>query len=926
MSDDSQNPNPLSRTVYPFPKSGEVADNQAQTVEASAQEYFQALAEAEDGFFPIGYNGQWHGGIHFGKQTGTLLAQGAGLRCIADGQVIAYRIDEDYPTVKYKSCPPATYSKGFVLVRHRLQLPPAPRTDNKNGESSNSEDASASNAQPENEPSLVLYSLYMHLLNWVAYEENSELKRPGFWGSSTWLVGERAVDTRTTEDSSGSASTVTGMNIRDADGKLVGFAPRGVKLKLGEPDPARKAYYQIQEVVEGTTDPVDVVGRYIYKGTATSGEGLEPLNEPHAKGSVHIMSDPADIKAGDLIGHLGQYQRHLDMDSMAECASHRPLAQIDVFAGEGLKNFIDRGHIRDAQLDASRKTLLHIKSDARLVQPSEPDIELLGNEMVAVADAESSADAGWVSGRRGKTSVVDERPSGFVAATRTYGDGRIFLAAVSAAGEEITLDELNALSDSSTHPRRKLLTPTGGEVWVERSTVDVRGSVSISSRAWSSFPLQVANAQGDAVAHSRVIPVNSAESMVTEADGTRWFQIDAGTTSGGMVRGWARESGHPNVELCSPWAWPGFELFDVGELEPRELFARELASSGRAPPQERRDLEGSVRNIEQSPLFNALGRTIDTDDNQKVTPLELRRALNTPWLAQSLSRLVIRYPSEWSDRSDRWDRIDKLIEDPVLQEDWKHEKERIKSLLIWPDVAGQHDFPPHPTVHHLHPVGFIENFKFLRRHPVIVVNGEKTELEFLELYDGSTIDESDYISAAADLSCEVEAIKAVAMSETAATGSFYAEVNSDAVPAILYERHYFHRLTSGAHSDANPDISNASRGGYGKFSAQYPKLLKAYALNKSAALKSASWGKFQIMGANYSAAGYSSVEDFVVGMSISEKNHLKAFVSFIKEDSRLSRSIVSKDWLSFARAYNGPAQEGYDTKMRDNYNDLKAKN
>ncbi|MGO1893626.1 MAG: calcium-binding protein, partial [Luteimonas sp.] len=119
MSDDSQNPNPLSRTVYPFPKSGEVADNQAQTVEASAQEYFQALAEAEDGFFPIGYNGQWHGGIHFGKQTGTLLAQGAGLRCIADGQVIAYRIDEDYPTVKYKSCPPATYSKGFVLVRHR---------------------------------------------------------------------------------------------------------------------------------------------------------------------------------------------------------------------------------------------------------------------------------------------------------------------------------------------------------------------------------------------------------------------------------------------------------------------------------------------------------------------------------------------------------------------------------------------------------------------------------------------------------------------------------------------------------------------------------------------------------------------------------------------------------------------------------------
>ena len=50
---------------------------------------------------------------------------------------------------------------------------------------------------------------------------------------------------------------------------------------------------------------------------------------------------------------------------------------------------------------------------------------------------------------------------------------------------------------------------------------------------------------------------------------------------------------------------------------------------------------------------------------------------------------------------------------------------------------------------------------------------------------------------------------------------------------------------------------------------------------------------------------------------------LKAFVEFIKSDSRLARAIVAKDWLSFARAYNGPAQSGYNTKMRDHYNDFK---
>jgi hypothetical protein len=77
------------------------------------------------------------------------------------------------------------------------------------------------------------------------------------------------------------------------------------------------------------------------------------------------------------------------------------------------------------------------------------------------------------------------------------------------------------------------------------------------------------------------------------------------------------------------------------------------------------------------------------------------------------------------------------------------------------------------------------------------------------------------------------------------------------------------------------------------------------------------------MGENYRRAGYASVEAFVLDMSRSEKNHLKAFVSFIKSDSDLWNSIVAKDWLSFARLYNGPAQQGYDQRMSDNYSLLK---
>ena len=694
MADTTQVPAPLSRTVFPFPKS---RGANGQAGEANAQEYFQALSQAEDGFFPIGYNGQWHGGIHFGSQTGASLDQDGGIRCIADGQVIAYRIDREYPKVDYESCAAATYSRGFVLVRHRLQLPPAPQAAGEEAEATSNTSA---------EPSLVFYSLYMHLRNSEAYGADPCLRRPGFWDGSIHLVGERALD------NSGNPfipeGGMTGMNIRNEAHAIAGFAPRGVKLRLGEPHQTRGSYFRITEVVEGTTYPAEVVGMYVYKGTDTSREGLDAIASPHATDSVYIPPEPIDIKAGDIVGHLGEYQRYLDMDALAQCASGRPLAQVDVFTHEDLPAFVAQGRARDAQLEARQKTLLHIKPGARLVQPSPPDIELRDGQ--AIYQIGSDTDDQWVKGRRGTIAIVDERPAGFTTATRTYGDGRIFLAAVDAAGNEITLEQFNALHDRSTHPRRKLFTPQGDEVWVAGGQANGQSLITGPARAWSQFPLQPANADGEPVGYSRVLPVSDAGHVVREADGTRWFQVDAGTRSGAVLRGWVRESGHPNVELCSPWAWPGFELFEAGEIDPRDLFARQLHVEGRAQPQEQHEFEAPVRNVEDSALFRALVRAVDANDDQEITALELRKAMGNLSLAQAISRLVVRYPSEWSGSADRWTRIDDLIDDEVLRNDWQIEKGRIESLALWPGVAGQHGFPEAPDVHHFHPVGFIENF------------------------------------------------------------------------------------------------------------------------------------------------------------------------------------------------------------------------
>lgn len=170
------------------------------------------------------------------------------------------------------------------------------------------------------------------------------------------------------------------------------------------------------------------------------------------------------------------------------------------------------------------------------------------------------------------------------------------------------------------------------------------------------------------------------------------------------------------------------------------------------------------------------------------------------------------------------------------------------------------------------------------------------------------------VEAAKELGCEVAAIKAVVLTETP-RGAF----DEEGRPSILYERHYFHRLTKGKY-DSDSVLSNKDAGGYGKYSAQYGKLNKAIALDKDAALQSASWGAFQIMGANYTAAGFGSVDDFVRGMG-TVQGQLNAFVTFIKNTPPLQTALQNKHWVTFAKTYNGPKykKNDYDTKLSNNY-------
>ena len=179
--------------------------------------------------------------------------------------------------------------------------------------------------------------------------------------------------------------------------------------------------------------------------------------------------------------------------------------------------------------------------------------------------------------------------------------------------------------------------------------------------------------------------------------------------------------------------------------------------------------------------------------------------------------------------------------------------------------------------------------------------------------------------AANNLGVDVACVKAVAEVESLGNG-----FNSTGMVKILFERHKFYKFIAQKYgapkanqlAAMHPDICSPKAGGYTSSTAtEHKRLDKAIAIDRECAMKSASWGRFQVMGFNYAAAGFANVEDFCVAMWKSEDEHLRAFVNFIKADANMHRHLKNRNWTAFANAYNGPAyaQNKYDTKLAAAY-------
>lgn len=188
----------------------------------------------------------------------------------------------------------------------------------------------------------------------------------------------------------------------------------------------------------------------------------------------------------------------------------------------------------------------------------------------------------------------------------------------------------------------------------------------------------------------------------------------------------------------------------------------------------------------------------------------------------------------------------------------------------------------------------------------------------------NVLTETDFAQAAALLKCDVAAIKAVAEVESSGNGFL-----TDGRVKILFEGHQFYKFTKGAYAQAHPTICykkwtkdfytkgpNADVRGAGELK----RLDEAMALDRPAALMSASYGKFQIMGFNFPVCGFGKVEDFYASMQVSEGEQLKAFSNYVIGNA-IDDELRLHQWAKFAMRYNGAEykKNAYDTKLAKAY-------
>ena len=596
------------------------------------------LANAKAGYFPLGRSGLFHGGIHFDSGTAETLDQSS-VHCLADGEVVAYRIDTQAPTTAYfidKQTVEKPFSRNFVLVRHRLQPPKI-------------------KGSPDTPPSLTVYSLYMHLQDWSVYHEDATLARPAFWPESPIRRVKQTV-----KDVRPGNLELRGLNVRtqDREGKVIDLLPRGAEVTVSGEGHMRK--------LENSLGPANLIS------ADGSLRGYVSLSEV-----MLIAGDDYYVKA--LGGSLNVYA---EPDFHSEVLMELPNGTRFTLSGDSNYRKLERidQYVHFAALQGEQKPL--------------------GPDRVVVLDTPVAIKAGELIGHLGRYQESGaEQPEQKLHLEVFSGDDvDSFIKASRAWAKRLPEKDrtwLKLAMGTAVVPHQENATAALLKVWSVASPL-------------SAADLLIPKSVLDDLPADRKIQVTASESRKA----SHWYRLD-GLLHGAdnhLLNGWVREEVGV-TPWVSPWSWEGYDIIDEYDV-PQEFMASFLRAVKRLSEAQLERFGPMADEGDTGPLKTRLYDIIDTDRNGRMTAEELRTALSLPAHAQSISQLIVNCESEWYHKPGKWDRLDEVLghsgSTPHLN--WLAEKQRIRQMCWWGEVAAGVGIPAHGEVYHFHPVGIAGRF------------------------------------------------------------------------------------------------------------------------------------------------------------------------------------------------------------------------
>ncbi|HBU7908146.1 TPA: glucosaminidase domain-containing protein [Escherichia coli] len=319
----------LPKIVWPIPSNNRGNEFKNQ------EEILSHIGGESTGQYMIGRSGMWHGGIHITEATTPWCALSGksplealdfpvpfkgeqAVRCMADGEVVAYRVCKDYLTLGWESGP-LSFSGSFVLVKHFIQP----------GEKESS--------------GLHFYTLYMHLAPYSAYSVNP--------AETKWTVQ----DTLTAYDPEW-VMTASTNNKSTSESYRKGTIPKGSIVEWDKTDSGlHTVAFNKREY--GLVTFVSLSEQAMQKGKKTSlkpgqkywmlvdKNNLSPGTDgvvqpswwqklmPPAKEAMKfdqvVCPTPYAISAGDPVGHMGYYQAPKDGGYEARYQVHIECTSMD---------------------------------------------------------------------------------------------------------------------------------------------------------------------------------------------------------------------------------------------------------------------------------------------------------------------------------------------------------------------------------------------------------------------------------------------------------------------------------------------------------------------------------------------------------------------------------------------------------------------